>query len=107
MASPEPQTEGSFEVMADELGKTANAAGAAQVAGNQQVLNNIAAQLLQGGVSALNQLMHSNVRLLDMAAQKSMDHWDKVNVIADANAGAAADAAIDQSPPDEGTRQAG
>jgi hypothetical protein len=42
----------------------------------------------------------------NLAAKRSLDHWDKADVLSVANAGAAADAAIDQSPPDEGVRQA-
>ena len=99
------QKEVSMEAMADETAKTANVNNSLQTGVDRQAINNITAQLLQGGVSALNQLMHSNVRLLDLAAQKAMEHWDKASIVSNANAGAAADAAIDQSPPDEGERQ--
>ena len=59
MAAPEVQPEGSFEVMADEVIKTANSAQAAQTASGKQTIDNITAQLLQGGVAALNQLMRT------------------------------------------------
>lgn len=41
----------------------------------------------------------------NFAAKRSLDHWDNVKVLADTATGAAADAMIDQSPPDEGVRQ--
>lgn len=52
------------------------------------------------------QILSSMAENANLAAKKSLDHWDKSETVAGANAGAAADAAIDQSPPDEGVRQA-
>jgi hypothetical protein len=52
------------------------------------------------------QTMQNAVENANLAAKRSLDHWDKADVLSVANAGAAADAAIDQSPPDEGVRQA-
>ena len=103
---PQEQNETTFEVMADEVIKTANSAQAAQTASVKQAVDNITAQLLQGGVAALNVLMMKSVETLDLAAKRSLDHWDNVKVLADTATGAAADAMIDQSPPDEGVRQA-
>jgi hypothetical protein len=51
------------------------------------------------------QAMQNAIENANLAAKRSLDHWDKADVLSVANAGAAADAAIDQSPPDEGTRQ--
>ena len=42
----------------------------------------------------------------NLAAKRCLDHWDKADILNNATTGAAADAAIDQSPPDEGVRQA-
>jgi hypothetical protein len=52
------------------------------------------------------QVMQNAIENANLAAKRSLDHWDKADVLSVANAGAAADAAIDQSPPDEGVRQA-
>ena len=106
MADPTVQPEGSFEVMTDEVIKTANAAQSSQTASNKQAVDAIVAQLLQGGVAALNVLMMKTVETLDLAAKRSLDHWDNIKVLADTATGAAADSMIDQSPPDEGVRQA-
>ena len=106
MADPTVQPEGSFEVMADEVVKTANANQSTQVAASNKTVDAITAQMLQGGVAALNLLMIKSVETLDLAAKKSLDHWDKINIVADTAVGAVADAMVDQSPPDEGVRQA-
>jgi hypothetical protein len=52
------------------------------------------------------QVMQNAIENANLASKRSLDHWDKADVLSVANAGAAADAAIDQSPPDEGVRQA-
>lgn len=52
------------------------------------------------------QIMQNAIENANLAAKRSLDHWDNVKVLADTATGAAADAMIDQSPPDEGVRQA-
>ena len=52
------------------------------------------------------QVMQNAIENANLAAKRSLDHWDNVKVLADTATGAAADAMIDQSPPDEGVRQA-
>jgi len=42
----------------------------------------------------------------NLAAKQTLDHRDNANVLADTATGAVVDAMIDQSPPDEGVRQA-
>lgn len=42
----------------------------------------------------------------NLAAKRSLDHWDKANILNDNVVGVVCDAAVDQSPPDEGVRQA-
>ena len=42
----------------------------------------------------------------NLATKQTLDHRDNANVLADTATGACADAMIDQSPPDEGVRQA-
>ena len=100
------QKEVSMEVQADEVTKSGNASRALNSANTIHAYDQITAQLLQGGVQALNQMMMSNVRNMDLAFQQSLKELQRTGIIGDANAGAAADAAIDQSPPDEGIRQA-
>ena len=100
------QKEVSMETQADEIVKSGNAGKA--MASNDFVVTvqNITAQMLQGGVQALNQMMLNNVRQMDLNYSQTLKEQLRTGVISDANVGAAADAAIDQSPPDEGVRQA-
>ena len=42
----------------------------------------------------------------NLAAKRSLDHWDNASAVASTSSGAVMDSMIDQSPPDEGTRQA-
>ena len=106
VVQPEVQAEGSFETMSDEEIKSGNANNTIQLGVDRQTINNITAQMLQGGVNALNLMMTAAAENLNLAAKQALDHRDNVKVLADTATGAVADAMIDQSPPDEGERQA-
>ena len=106
MADPTVQPEGSFEVMADETIKTASASNSAQIAADRQMVNNVALQALQNAVVATDLLTKTVIENVNLAAKRSLDHWDNAKILHDTATGAAADAMIDQSPPDEGVRQA-
>lgn len=60
-----------------------------------------------GNIQAIQaQALANMVENANFAAKRSLDHWDNASVVAATSAGAVADALIDQSPPDEGVRQA-
>jgi len=42
----------------------------------------------------------------NFAAKRCLDHWDKADILNNNVVGVVCDAAVDQSPPDEGVRQA-
>jgi len=42
----------------------------------------------------------------NLAAKKCLDHWDKADILNNNVVGVVCDASVDQSPPDEGVRQA-
>ena len=54
----------------------------------------------------VSQALSNMVENANLAAKQTLDHRDNANILADTATGAVADAMIDQSPPDEGVRQA-
>ena len=42
----------------------------------------------------------------NLAAKRCLDHWDKADLLNNNVVGVVCDASVDQSPPDEGVRQA-
>jgi len=95
------QEEQAFETMADEAVRSGNAANVIQLPIDQQNLNHLTAQLFQVGIANFNLALNSSIRLMHLAELRTLDHWDKVNVVADTAVGSVADAMINQAPPDE------
>lgn len=54
----------------------------------------------------ITQALQNAVETANLVAKRSLDHWDKANILNDNVVGVVCDAAVDQSPPDEGVRQA-
>ena len=95
-----------FEAGMDE-GFKANAVNSATQALHElSQVNNVGLQALQNAVVATDILTKATIENMNLAAKQSIDHRDNANVLADTATGAVADAMIDQSPPDEGVRQA-
>jgi len=102
----EGQTEREFETGMDEGFKAVAVNTAKQGLHELSQVNNVGLQALQNAVVATDMLTKATIENMNLAAKQALDHRDNANILADTATGAVADAMIDQSPPDEGVRQA-
>jgi hypothetical protein len=113
MASSEGTPEVDRDVRIDELWKFMNAVVGSNVKRTYDEYQNDSLRQVRAIDKQIDDLHTVRVQILsnmadnsNLAAKRCLDHWDKADILNNNTVGVVCDAAVDQSPPDEGVRQA-